>query len=80
MDETADRDKEAWRDSRGVSKGKIKAECWAEANQEPGAGIRHPAHLSPQVCWHRQILIRGGKNTQKNCTKKNFTTQIIMKV
>ena len=28
----------------------------------------------------QKILRRGGKNTQKNCTKKNFTTQIIMKV
>ena len=26
----------------------------------------------------QKILRRGGKNTQKNCTKKNFTTQIIM--
>ena len=26
------------------------------------------------------ILRRGGKNTQKNCTKKIFTTQIIMMV
>ena len=26
------------------------------------------------------ILRRGGKNTQKNCTKKSFTTQIIMMV
>ena len=26
------------------------------------------------------ILKRGGKNTQKNCTKKNFTTKIIMMV
>ena len=25
-----------------------------------------------------EILRRGGKNTQKNCTKKIFTTQIIM--
>ena len=25
-------------------------------------------------------LRRGGKNTQKDCTKKIFTTQIIMKV
>ena len=25
-----------------------------------------------------KILRRGGKNTQKNCTKKNFKTQIIM--
>ena len=24
--------------------------------------------------------IRGGKNTQKNCTQKTFTTQIIMMV
>ena len=28
----------------------------------------------------QQILRRGGKNTQKNCTKKIFTTQIIMMV
>ena len=27
-----------------------------------------------------KILRRGGKNTQKNCTKKNFTTQLIMMV
>ena len=27
-----------------------------------------------------EILRRGGKNTQKNCTKKIFMTQIIMKV
>ena len=24
----------------------------------------------------KKILRRGGKNTQKNCTKKSFTTQI----
>ena len=34
------------------------------------------------VCHHiwktQQILRRGGKNMQKNCTKKIFTTQIIM--
>ena len=23
------------------------------------------------------VITRGGKNTQKNCTKKSFTTQII---
>ena len=28
----------------------------------------------------QNILRRGGKNTQKNCTKKIFTTQIIMMV
>ena len=28
----------------------------------------------------QRILRRGGKNTQKNCTKKIFTTQIIMMV
>ena len=28
----------------------------------------------------QKILRRGGKNTQKNCTKKIFTTQIIIKV
>ena len=27
-----------------------------------------------------EILRRGGKNTQKNCTKKTFTTQIITMV
>ena len=28
----------------------------------------------------QKILRRGGKNTQKNCTKKTFTTQIITMV
>ena len=28
----------------------------------------------------QKILRRGGKNTQKNCTKKIFTTQIVMLV
>ena len=28
----------------------------------------------------QKILRRGGKNTQKNCTKKIFTTQIVMMV
>ena len=28
----------------------------------------------------QKILRRGGKNTQKNCTKKIFTTQIITRV
>ena len=28
----------------------------------------------------QKILRRGGKNTQKNCTKKSFTTKIIMMV
>ena len=28
----------------------------------------------------QMILRRGGKNTQKNCTKKIFMTQIIMMV
>ena len=28
----------------------------------------------------QKILRRGGKNTQKNCTKKIFTTQIIMMI
>ena len=27
-----------------------------------------------------EILTRGGKNTQKNCTKKSFVTQIITMV
>ena len=28
----------------------------------------------------QKILRRGGKNTQKNCTKKSFTTKIITMV
>ena len=28
----------------------------------------------------QKILRRGGRNTQKNCTKKIFTTKIIMMV
>ena len=28
----------------------------------------------------QKILRRGGKNIQKNCTKKSFTTKIIMMV
>ena len=28
----------------------------------------------------KQKILRGGKNTQKNCTKKSFMTQIIMMV
>ena len=32
------------------------------------------------VLTEAEILRRGGKNTQKNCTKKIFTTQIITKV
>ena len=28
----------------------------------------------------KQKILRGGKNTQKNCTKKIFMTQIIMMV
>ena len=28
----------------------------------------------------QKILRRGGKNTQKNCTKRSFTTRIIMMV
>ena len=28
----------------------------------------------------QKILKRGGKNTQKNCTKRSFTTRIIMMV
>ena len=36
---------------------------------------RNGMHLTKQ-----KILRKGGKNTQKNCTKKIFTTQIIMMV
>ena len=36
---------------------------------------RNGMDLSEQM-----ILRRGGKNTQKNCTKEIFTTQIIMMV
>ena len=32
------------------------------------------------LCVLQKILRRGGKNTQKNCTKKIFTTQIITMV
>ena len=28
----------------------------------------------------KKMLRRGGKNTRKNCTKKIFTTQIIMRM
>ena len=37
--------------------------------------------IKDRNCWIQQkqkILRRGGKNTWKNCTKKIFTTQIIM--
>ena len=30
--------------------------------------------------WSKKKKKRGGKNTQKNCTKKSFTTQIITMV
>ena len=39
--------------------------------------------LSKGQRWYglkQKILRRGGKNIQKNCTKKNFTTQIITMV
>ena len=39
--------------------------------------------IKTEMVWTKQkqkILRRGGKNTQKNCTKKIFTTQIIMMV
>ena len=36
--------------------------------------------LQARLQKHVKILRRGGKNTQKNCTKKIFTTQIIMVV
>ena len=39
--------------------------------------------IKDRMVWTQQklkILRRGGKNTQKNCTKKIFTTQIIMMV
>ena len=41
------------------------------------------AWLRTEMVWTQQkhkILRRGGKNTQKNCTKKIFMTQIIMMV
>ena len=41
------------------------------------------AQSRTEMVWTLQkqkILRRGGKNTQKNCTKKIFTTQIIMMV
>ena len=39
--------------------------------------------IKTEMVWTKQeqkILRRGGKNTQKNCTKKIFTTQIITMV
>ena len=39
--------------------------------------------IKTEMVWISQkqkILRRGGKNTQKNCTKKIFTTKIIMMV
>ena len=41
------------------------------------------AQSRTEMVWTQQkqkILRRGGENTQKNCTKKIFTTQIIMVV
>ena len=35
-------------------------------------------HRNGMDLTEAEILRRGGKNTQKNCTKKIFTTQIIM--
>ena len=37
-------------------------------------------YFKPPMCQKQKIVRRGGKNTQKNCTKKIFTTQIIMMV
>ena len=36
--------------------------------------------LQARLQKHVKILRRGGRNTQKNCTKKIFTTQIITMV
>ena len=36
--------------------------------------------IKTEMVWTKQkqkISIRGGKNTQKNCTKKSFTSQLI---
>ena len=33
--------------------------------------------IQSEVSQKEKILRRGGKNTQKNCTEKVFTTQII---
>ena len=46
-------------------------------------GTFHAKMGSTETVWTQQkqkILRRGGKNTQKNCTKKIFMTQIIMMV
>lgn len=48
----ADSDKEARRDSRGVSKGKGRRPIRNEA------GVRHLAHLSPQVFGHSRLLTK----------------------
>ena len=37
-------------------------------------------HRNGMDLTEAEILRRGGKNTQKNCTKKIFTTQITMMV
>ena len=55
--------------------------------------VTHELRLNPKKVWENLLpfprweerafkddLRRDGKNTQKNCTKKIFTTQIIMMV
>ena len=37
-------------------------------------------HSIGQQIWKTQQILRRGKNMQRNCTKKIFTTQIIMMV
>ena len=43
-------------------------------------GIFHAKMGSMKDRNDMDLLRRGGKNTQRNCTKKIFTTQIIMMV
>ena len=45
--------------------------------------MKRQTQYSTETVWTYQkqkILRRGGKNTQKNCTKKIFTTKIITMV
>ena len=50
------------RDTKGTFHAKM-------SSIKDGNGINH--------LLKQKILRRGGKNTQKNCTRKSFTTQII---
>ena len=44
-----------------------------------GTFMQRWAQYRTEMVWtyQKQKILRGGKNTQKTCTKKSFTTQII---